>query len=357
MEKFIATIKEARHKLGINLTETSQLTGIDQALLSKYEAGKRVPSERHISLLAKGLGVSFNDLQKLVLAEQVAQMLYTVSDWEDIMAVAEPRIEYLQSQNKFLEPIMSVGLQQKLMELDKLMLQYKSKKPLNSIQAQKLNEYLKVKYTFNSNKIEGNTLSLQETHLVVQEGITIGGKSMREHLEAINHAEAIDYIMDLAQNKILLDQHTLLGIHQLVLKSIDTEHAGRYRTFGVRISGSAHVPPDAFQLQELMEGYFKNYNKQKKSLHPVILAAEMHERLVSIHPFVDGNGRTSRLIMNLILIQNGWPICILKGDNAARISYYKAIEEVQVNNNTEPFYELIIDLCKESIQECLDVLG
>lgn len=357
MEKFITSIKEARQKLKINLTETSQLTGIDQALLSKYEAGKRVPSERHLSLLAKGLGIPFHELQKLVLAEQVAQMLYNVSDWEDVMAVAEPRIEYLKSQNKFVEPNLSIGLQQKLSDLDQLMLQYKSKKPLNTTQVQKLNEYLKVKYTFNSNKIEGNTLSLQETHLVVQEGITIGGKSMREHLEAINHAEAIDYIMDLAQNKIPLDQHTLLGIHQLVLKSIDAEHAGRYRTFGVRISGSVHVPPDAFQLQELMGGYFKNYNKQKKSLHPVILAAEMHERLVSIHPFVDGNGRTSRLIMNLILVQNGWPICILKGDNAARISYYKALEEVQVNNNTEPFYELIIDLCSESIQEWLDVLG
>jgi Fic family protein len=206
----------------------------------------------------------------------------------------------------------------------------------------KLKSYFNLENTFESNKIEGNTLTFQETHLVVNEGSTIGGQSMREHLEAINHSEAIDFIEDLVTGKEDFNKRTLLEIHRLILKSIDNENAGKYRTVPVRISGSRHEPPQPYLLDKMMEDYFIHYEHQKKRLHPVLLAAEMHERLVSIHPFIDGNGRTSRLVMNFILLKHGYTVTSLKGDLNSRMAYYKALEEVQVNNDATVFYDLII---------------
>ena len=138
------------------------------------------------------------------------------------------------------------------------------------------------------------------------------------------------------------NKRTLLEIHRLILKSIDNENAGRYRTVPVRISGSRHEPPQPYLLDKMMEDYFIHYEHQKKRLHPVLLAAEMHERLVSIHPFIDGNGRTSRLVMNFILLKHGYTVTSLKGDLNSRMAYYKALEEVQVNNDATVFYDLII---------------
>lgn len=213
-----------------------------------------------------------------------------------------------------------------------------------------------VSYTYESNRIEGNTLSLQETHLVVNEGITIGGKSVREHLEAINHAEAVSYIEQLVTDKMDFGPRVLMELHYLILKGIDKENAGRYRKVPVRISGSEHVPPQPYMLEKLMEEYFLHYDQQKSILHPVILAAEMHERLVSIHPFVDGNGRTSRLVMNLILLKHGFTIANLKGDLSSRLAYYKALEAVQVENNPEVFYHLVADAVADSLKNHLDMV-
>ncbi|AGA80053.1 Fic family protein [Echinicola vietnamensis] len=219
-----------------------------------------------------------------------------------------------------------------------------------------MKEYFNVAYTFESNRIEGNTLTLQETHLVINEGITIGGKSMREHLEAINHAEAVAYLEELVGKKGDIYNRTLLELHYLILKGIDRENAGRYRSVPVRIAGSKHVPPQPYLVDKMMEDYFTHYQAQRKILHPVILAAEMHERLVSIHPFVDGNGRTSRLIMNLVLVGNGYTIANLKGDQASRLSYYRALEAVQVHNDPAPFYHLVADAVLDSLEQHLEMV-
>jgi Fic family protein len=346
-------LKEKRKALGLTMVELCLKTGIDQALLSKYENGRRVPSDMHLKKIAAGIDISFVQIKKWQAVDKIADILIDFENFSDVMMVAEERVAFLRSTEKFNTPNISVLVQSKIHELDKLKIEWQNKRPFAGLQLQKLNNYIKIKYTFNSNKIEGNTLSLQETQLVVGQGITIGGKSMREHLEAVNHAEAIDYIADLAVGKLDLDKRILLDLHQLILKSIEPENAGVFRKIGVRISGSEHIPPDALHLNELMDDYFLNYNIQKKTVHPVILAAEMHERLVSIHPFVDGNGRAARLLMNLILLKHGYTICILKGSLDARLRYYEALEEVQINNNPSPFYELIVDNCIESIKEHL----
>ena len=219
-----------------------------------------------------------------------------------------------------------------------------------------IREALEIEFLYQSNRIEGNTLTLRETQLVVNEGITISGKSVREHLEAINHKEAILFIDDIVQNKIPLTEYVLKQIHALVLHSIDRDNAGVYRKLPVLISGSQHIPPQPYMLHSLMEDYFIFYTAHKNILHPVILSAEMHERLVTIHPFLDGNGRTSRLIMNLILLQHGFPLAIIGGDYDSRMAYYNALERIQTHNDKSKFIELIANYVKISLERYIKIL-
>lgn len=338
------------------MQELSALSGIDQALISKYESGNRIPSEKHLLYLSTGMNVPLITIRREYLADKIAELLRYEEGAGEILAMAEPRIQYLSSKQVLQFQGISEKINQKLAEIDNLKKRWAAQKPLSQIQLQKMNEFFDVNYTFDSNRIEGNTLTLQETHLVVNEGITIGGKSMREHLEAINHYEAVSFIKDMVTGNEDISKRSLLDIHRLVLKSIDSQSAGTYRKVGVRISGSKHIPPDALQLDELMDDYFLFYQKNKLRMHPVILAAEMHERLVSIHPFIDGNGRTARLLMNFILLKNGFTIAILKGDWDSRMAYYRSLEEVQINNNPEPFYEMITSKVEESLSEHLSMV-
>jgi len=307
-------LKNTRKQLKLTILEVSKLSGIDQALLSKYENGQRMPSEYHITQLTKALQISYSELRKAYITEKIFDLLKYESNALDVLQAAESRIEYLSSNQVFAIQQVSKQVEKKLKIADALRLQWLSKKPLNATQLQKMKEYFALKYTFESNRIEGNTLTLQETKLVVHEGVTIGGKTMREHLEAINHSEAIDFVSNMLVGKEEISARNVLDIHRIILKSIDNENAGRYRTVQVRISGSEYIPPDALLVPQMMDDFFIHYNKQKKVLHPIILAAEMHERLVTIHPFIDGNGRTARLLMNFILLHNGYTITNLKGD-------------------------------------------
>ena len=220
-----------------------------------------------------------------------------------------------------------------------------------------IKEALKVEFLYESNRIEGNTLTLRETQLVINEGMTISGKSMREHLEAINHKEAILFIEDLVTQKMELSEYVLKQIHGIVLYGIDRENAGVYRKLPVAIAGSKHLPPQPYLLQDLMEDYFRFYELHKDDLHPVILAAEMHERLVSIHPFIDGNGRTSRLIMNLILLQHGFPLAIIGGDYESRMAYYDALEKVQTADDKQSFILLIAEKVLSGLDRYINILN
>lgn len=353
--KLNETIKNARKALNMKMLKLSNLSGIDQSLLSKYENGQRIPSESHLIKLSDSLHINYSDLRKAYITEKIYELLQYENNALEILQAAESRVEYLSSEMVFTLQEISPLVQGKLAIADSLRTTWCSKKPLNTTQLHKMKEYFALKYTFESNRIEGNTLTLQETQLVVNEGITIGGKSMREHLEAINHNEAIDFISNMLVGNEEISARNLLDIHRLILKSIDNENAGRYRTVQVRISGSEHVPPDALIVPQMMDDFFAHYKKQKKILHPILLAAEMHERLVTIHPFIDGNGRTARLIMNFILLQYGYTIANLKGDAASKNLYYKALEQVQVHNNPNPFYELIANRVIDSLQEHIEL--
>jgi Fic family protein len=348
--KYISNWREQHKK---TMQELAAESGIDQALISKYESGKRMPSDKHLLYLSAAMDTPLHSLRKEYLIDKIAGLLAYEQNPLEILTAAENRVAYLSTTKALQFQDVDESIKQRLLALDEKQKQWKEQKPLNALQLEKLLAYFDVNYTYDSNRIEGNTLTLQETHLVINEGITIGGKSMREHLEAINHHEAIDFIRGMVNGTDDLSKRNLLDIHRLVLKSIDNENAGVYRKVNVRISGSEHIPPDALVISEQMDDYFTFYTQNKNIMHPVLLAAEMHERLVTIHPFIDGNGRTARLVMNFILLKHGYALAILKGDLDARMAYYKTLEDVQVNNNTLPFYNLIIDKTSDSLTEHL----
>ena len=203
-------------------------------------------------------------------------------------------------------------------------------RPFDTNLVKNLEEWFRIELTYTSNAIEGNTLSRAETALVVEKGLTIGGKSIIEHLEASNHAAALDFIKEQIKLKPSdLKEKDILKIHEIILDRIDKENAGIYRRVPVRISGSAVVLPNPRKVQDLMDEFFKWLKKEDK-MHAVELAAEAHYRFVTIHPFIDGNGRTARLLMNMILMMKGYPPAIIRKND--RLAYIKSLEKPQLVN-------------------------
>ncbi|MBX2964036.1 MAG: Fic family protein [Cyclobacteriaceae bacterium] len=221
-------------------------------------------------------------------------------------------------------------------------------RPIPGYALQKIKESLSLEWTYNSNSIEGNTLTLQETKLVIEEGITIKGKSLREHFEAINHQDAIGYVEDLVSVQYKLKAADILSVHALVLQRIEKEFAGRYRTSGVRISGANFVPPNALKIHDYMDELIEWVNKETKKLHPVVMATIFHHRFVWIHPFFDGNGRTVRLIFNLLMMKAGYPpAIILKND---RKKYYDALNKANQHD-----YSKLLLLVLQALERTLDI--
>jgi Fic family protein len=221
-------------------------------------------------------------------------------------------------------------------------------RPLPNIALNKIRESLSIEWTYNSNSIEGNTLSLRETQMVLQEGITIKGKSLREHFETHNHDKAIDYLFTIVNDDYQLRSIDILSLHGLVLRSIEDDFAGRLRNGGVRLSGANFVPPNANKVSDLLDELIDFINTNPLELNDIELAAVFHHKLVWIHPFFDGNGRTVRLSMNLLLMRCGFPpAIILKND---RKKYYEALH--QANNGN---YQKLMLLMSQALERSLNI--
>lgn len=344
-------LKNARELKRLKTREVAQLSGIDQALISKFESGSRKPTREQVIKLANLLEI---DLETIMLAWLKEKILYEIGQDEfalKALQLAEDEIKY---QSKAAKKSLSTTLQNILDEIDLLKTKLDSFRTFDSY---RITQALELEYTFESNRIEGNTMTLRETDLVINEGLTISGKSMREHLEVINHQEAIAYVKELMQKNSLINEREVLSIHNLILRGIHPEDAGRYRKVQVMIQGSSHMPPQPFLVAKEMEDFFIWFETNKNNLHPIVLAAEMHERLVTIHPFIDGNGRTSRLVMNLILLQHGYIIANIKGDYESRMQYYQALETAQTKNNKEDFILFIAQMEKESLERYISIIG
>ena len=221
-------------------------------------------------------------------------------------------------------------------------------RPLPNIALQKIKETLSVEWTYNSNSIEGNTLSLRETQMVLQEGITVKGKSLREHFEAKNHDKAIDYLYEIVSPDYVLRSIDILSLHGLVLRTIEDDFAGRIRNAGVRITGANFVPPNANKVSDFLDELIVFINENPLGLNDIELATIFHHKLVWIHPFFDGNGRTVRLAMNLLLMRKGFPpAIILKND---RKKYYDALNQANKGN-----YQKLTLLMAQSLERTLNI--
>lgn len=240
--------------------------------------------------------------------------------------------------------------------VDQLKTRLDQKRPLPPAALHNLREVFRVDWTYHSNAIEGNTLTLLETKLVLEEGLTIGGKTLREHFEAINHGEAIAYIEDLVKEQVPLSEKMVKDVHQLILKNIDAANAGGYRKINVAIAGSRHQPPHFLKVQEEMDEFLRWYQTEGGKLHPVESAALTHFKLVYIHPFTDGNGRTARLLMNFILMSHGYPPAIVKADANDRLAYYETLEIASTQQDPAPFIQLIVLAAEESLERYLQAV-
>lgn len=240
------------------------------------------------------------------------------------------------------------------LKLDALKAKLDTYRPLDAQIVKNLHESLVLQWTYHSNAIEGNTLTLKETKVAL-EGITIGGKTIREHFEAINHRDAIFLVEDLVTKQQPLDEWTIKSLHQLVLKNIDTENAGSYRRVNVLISGAEHRPPHALQVAEQMTAFVDWYNQSAQALHPIERAARVHGEFVKIHPFVDGNGRTARLLMNLELMKAGFPATVIEVEQ--RLAYYQSLDKAHCTGDYDDFIKLVAQATEKSFAPYWWVLG
>ena len=238
-------------------------------------------------------------------------------------------------------------------QIDQKKQQLDAKRPLPKYTVQSLRAKLFLEWTYNSNAIEGNTLTINETKVVL-EGITVGGKTMQEHLEVINHRDAISYVEDIVRKEEPFSEWQIKNLHRLVLKGIDDGYAGVYRDQQVFISGAVHTPPPPFKIQEQMDALMSWYDGEAQNLHPIVRGALLHVRFVGIHPFIDGNGRTSRLLLNLEFMKSGYPPIIIRVEN--RLAYYNALDKAHTTEDYEDFIELVAKEVEASLDLYLSAM-
>lgn len=212
-------------------------------------------------------------------------------------------------------------------------------------------------YIYESNAIEGNTLTLAETELVLNKGLTVSGKPLKDHLEATNHKKALLRLKQMVADRAVLNEAALLELHALVLQGISDAYAGRYRDVPVRISGSKHVPPNSLKVPFLVREMFERFSALSEDEPVVHAAADLHLGLSQIHPFVDGNGRTCRLIMNLHLMRHGYPLTIIRSEKNKRVDYYNALAECDKTGSPEAFRRFVELRVYEALEKYLAVMG
>jgi Fic family protein len=240
-----------------------------------------------------------------------------------------------------------------LKKIDALKIRIDSHRPLDVRMLKQVREYLRIGMTYSSNALEGNSLTETETKIVIEDGITIGGKPVRDHLEALGHSEAYDLLFRLAKGKDITEAN-VKELHRLFYYRIDAKQAGKYRKRRVIITGTDFIPPAPDRIPELMKSFIAGLPEVRKKHHPVEFTAIIHKELVTIHPFIDGNGRAARLLMNLALLQAGYPPAIIPP--ILRRDYLDTLDKTH-KGEEGPFINFIAGVCYESAKEYLRLLG
>ncbi len=227
-------------------------------------------------------------------------------------------------------------------EIDQLQEKINAHKPFKKDILNQLKEYYKIGLTYTSNALEGNSLTISETKVVLEDGLTIGGKPLKDHFEALGHAEAYDLLYKFAKNKSISEEE-VKKLHQLFYARIDKKNAGKYRSVPALITGSQYPLPSPKDILDLMHKFISQSNQMRSVKHPVEVAALTHKEFVFIHPFIDGNGRVARLLMNLVLLQEGYNIVTIPP--AVRSEYIADLEKAHVDD--KDFIEFIARMVKE----------
>ncbi len=239
-----------------------------------------------------------------------------------------------------------------IVKIDEMQTQINAHRPLSRETLLSLKDYYRIGLTWSSNAIEGNTLTESETKVVIEDGLTIGGKPLRDHLEAQGHAEAFEYMLELAYKKEITE-NDILTLHRLFYRKIDDLNAGVYRKSQVFISGSKYPLPGPDKVPQMMKGAIEKIAGIRLKEHPVVAAAKAHLEFVFIHPFVDGNGRVARLLMNLLLIQGGYNIALISP--VRRAEYISSIETAHTND--ADFINLVCSSLVETQKDYLRMLN
>ena len=240
-----------------------------------------------------------------------------------------------------------------LNKVDELQKKISSLRPLEKEEVNQLKEYYRIGLTYSSNALEGNTLTEVETKIVLEDGITIGGKPVRDHLEAIGHSYAFDFMYEIATKK-RIEESDILELHRLFFNRIDESQAGHYRTQKIFVTGSQYQFPVPNAISSLMKTFVDTISDREKDLHPVLFSAYLHKEFVTIHPFIDGNGRSARLLMNLALVRHGYPIAIIPP--ILRKNYIESVSASNFGDDKE-FNQLIIDRVYEAQKDYLRLLN
>lgn len=238
-------------------------------------------------------------------------------------------------------------LQELLQKADSYKQKISSARPLAKEELKSLDDYFRIGFTYTSNALEGSTLTISETKILLEDGITVGGRPLKDCYEAVGHGAAYDFMLELARQQYMnITEDTIKKLHRLFYQKVDADQAGQYRSIQVYISGTEYIPPSPEDIPHLMKHLADQIHSSRSSLHPIELSAMAHKRLVDIHPFIDGNGRTARLLMNLVLVNAGYGVVsippILRND------YINALSVSRRLNDMEPFCKLIAECVVET---------
>lgn len=243
-------------------------------------------------------------------------------------------------------------LEKLLWKIDELKKVINNKRVLNEAEQEDLKKYFAISLTYSSNALEGNSLTISETKVILEDGISIGGKPLKDILEAVGHKKAYDFMYSLIKEKNISEEN-IKQLHKLFYQGIDEKNAGVYRQQRVFISGSEYNVASHDEIEPLMEEMLVSLNERRRIIHPVVFAAELHQTFVYIHPFVDGNGRVARLLMNMALLQDGYPIVVIPP--ICRSEYISALEKGHKTPNL--FMQFIMERVMEAQRDYIRLIG
>ena len=344
-------LKNGREQQGLKTRELAQLMGIDQALVSKFENGSRKPTKEQVIKLAAILEIDYETIMITWLKEKI---IHELGDEKlALEALIEAQEEIKKLRNNSLNSI-SKPLQKLLDEIDLLKAKLDT---FRQFESNKVIQLLDLEFTFENNRLEGNTLTFQETDLVINQGLTIAGKTMKEHLEVINHVEAITYVRSLVEKNSALTEKELLSIHHLLARGIQLDDVGKYRKTEIKMETNATSVCHPDQLMKEMDTFFNWYDSHKNTIHPVILAAETHVKLYQIQPFGNSNGKTARLVQSFILLQYGYVNVNSKANNQNDSIYEKLLFQAVSTDNKEAFITYVAQTEKECLERYIGLIA